>query len=181
MDKEIRDKITVVGWKFGKDTVTVKYENNGCLYTLATAKEPRSALLEAASEIAVETRRVMGFRFGASFSALAINAGSGETKTTATVILDAETALGESAELKCPKISRAKKLDLSLVGEQTFPGMEAEAFIPERYADHETLNLTIDGFLTEAERFVRDCGKKERGLFDDEARAEASGRKATGE
>jgi hypothetical protein len=61
--------IKIEGWKFGRDTVTVKYENDGCLYTLVTAKEPRSELYKAASDIADETRRVMGFNFGASFSA----------------------------------------------------------------------------------------------------------------
>jgi hypothetical protein len=153
----------IVGFKFGKDTVTVKYEEGGGTYTLVTGKEPRSELYGAAADIADETRDVMGFKFIVSFSALSIIAG--EKESLAAIALEAGTALDETAEIKCPKIGRKKIIDLSAVGAPPLPGMDANTAV-ERYAKHENLNLAIDVFLKEAERFARDCGKGERGLFD---------------
>jgi hypothetical protein len=166
----MNDYIKIIGWKFGVDNVTVKYERGGGMYTLKTLKEPRAELYKAAVDVANETCKVMGFEFNASFSALAV--GNGEKGEAVTIILDAKTALGKAAELKCPQISRAKKIDVSAIGAPTLPGMDANTVV-ERYAKHENFNLTVDVFLKEAERFVRDCGQKERGLFDIDKESEA--------
>jgi hypothetical protein len=161
----MNDKIRIISWKFGYGGVTVKYERGVGVYTLKTLKEPRSELYKAASDVADETREVMGFKFSASFSSLAI--GAGEKGEAVTITLSAGTALGNAAELKCPQISRRKIIDVSAIGAPPLPGMDANTVI-ERYEDCENLNLTIENFLKTAEWFVRECGQKERGLFDDE-------------
>jgi hypothetical protein len=156
--------MNITAFKFGIEDVTVKYEDGCSAYTLKTEKDPESSLYSAASDIAEETRDVMGFQFPAAFSALTINSGE---KVTATVTLDAATALREKAEVKCPKISRAKKLDPAAL-EPALPGIGANT-IQFRYADHENLNLAIDVFLKEAEAFVKAVRKheKEPSLFDE--------------
>ncbi|MDR1220351.1 MAG: hypothetical protein LBK73_12190 [Treponema sp.] len=161
----MNDDIKIIGWKFGGDNITVKYERGVGMYTLKTLKEPRSELYKAAVDVANETLEVMEFKFSASLSVLAV--GRDEEGEAVTITLYAGTALGKTAELKCPQISRRKIIDFLAIGAPPLPGVDANTAI-ERYADHETFNLTIDIFLNEAERFVRDCGKKERGLFDED-------------
>ena len=161
----------ITAWKFGKeDSVTVKYENKNGSYTLTTSEEPHKSLYSAATDIAKEAKEVLGFNFAVSFSALTINSGE---EPVATIILDMVTTLPQMAEIKCPKISRKKVLDISAL-DTSLPGIEANT-IPERYSKHINLNLAIDVFLKAAEVFVKSIPKHERGLFDEEAGEESNG------
>jgi hypothetical protein len=152
----------ITAWKFGKDSVTVKYETSDGAYALKTADEPKEALYKAAAEVAREARDALGLIFEASFSAIAVSYGD---NPSAEIVLRAGTAIGESAEVKCPKIDRRRHIDLD-AETRTLPGMDANE-VPFVYNRFVELNLSIDVFLKEAEAFVLLIPSREPTLFDE--------------
>ena len=110
-----------------------------------------------------ETKAALGLNFGCSFSSVTISDGN---EPSATIVLNAETAIAAFAEVKCPKIDRAKSLDMD-ADTQTLPGMDANR-TPLVYVRFVDLNLALDAFLEEAKAFVLTKPKREPGLFDEE-------------
>jgi hypothetical protein len=152
----------ITAWKFGKDNLTVKYENSEGAYTLKTGEEPKESLYKAAVEVAEYTKAELGFNFDVSFSAINISYGK---NPTAAIVLNTVTSTGEIVEVKCPKINRKQHFD-ETAKTQTLPGMDANTvcFVYNSFSE---LNLAIDVFLKEAEAFVLSKPKREPTLFDE--------------
>ena len=149
----MKDYLKITAWKFGIDNLTVKCENADGSYTLKTEDEPQPSLYKAAADVVDETKAALGLNFGCSFSSVAISDGN---EPSAAIVLSAETAIAAFAEVKCPKIDRAKS-----------PGMDANK-TPLVYVRFVDLNLALDAFLEEAKAFVLTKPKREPGLFDEE-------------
>ena len=159
----MKDWLKITAWKFGIDNLTVKYENADGSYTLRTEDEPKSSLYKAAADVVDETKAALGLNFGCSLSSVAISDGN---EPSAAIVLSAETAIAAFAEVRCPKIDRAKILDMD-AETQTLPGMDANkaTFAYVRFVD---LNLALDAFLEEAKAFVLAKPKRKPSLFDEE-------------
>jgi hypothetical protein len=151
----------ITAWKFGKGDFTVKYETSDGTYAIKTENEPEKRLYSAAAEVAAETKYALGFNFDGSFSAVSVSYGD---NPNAVIVLDTGTAIGETAEVKCPKIDRRQHLDPD-AEIQTLPGMDANT-TPFVYNKFVELNLAIDVFLKEAEAFVLSKPRREPDLFD---------------
>jgi hypothetical protein len=152
----------ITAWKFGKDSITVKYETSDGAYTLKTEDNPSGSLYTAAAEIAYETKLALGFNFDVSFSAVAISYGD---NPNAAIVLTTGTSILKFADVKCPKIDRGQHLDQD-ADMQPLPGMDVNT-IPLVYNNFVNLNLAIDVFLKEAEAFVLSKPEREPTLFDE--------------
>jgi hypothetical protein len=144
----------ILSWKFGVEKgCVVKYETREGIYTLKTEEDAPSSLYTAAADIAEDVKHIMGLTMAVSLSAITIN--SGDTPTSS-IVLDVANGLPECAELKCPKLSRAKAAYM-------------DALAPEmmsRYTKYEELNLAIDTFLEAVLAFVKSKPSVEPTLFD---------------
>ena len=111
-----------------------------------------------------ETKSVMGFDFEVSLLSVELNTGD---EPCATVTLSTGTALTGTAEVKCPKIGRKKKLDLEAeMKHPVLPGMDANT-VPWVYTCFPELNEVLDVFLEEAAAFVAAMPRREPELFDE--------------